>query len=87
MEIHPSYLDKFNKTDGASSDRAERLSHFMNRGIQVRDRKGGYRDATDKEIAIMLSHVPTEDLYAFRRQCEGARSFSRFFHWALKPRV
>lgn len=44
------------------------------------------RDVTAQDLGVLLSHIPTADLYAFRRQCEKARSFSRYFWWALKPK-
>lgn len=87
MEIPTHYIEKYTSTQPPlfRSERDEQLSYFLNRGIKLKDRATGeLRDMTDKELAIKLSHIPTHDLYAFRRQCEQARSFSRYFWWALK---
>lgn len=35
-------------------------------------------------IAVKLSHLSVSDLWAFYGQCEHARSFSRYFWWAIK---
>ena len=90
MEIPTSVIDKYRPRDrkpgDPRNDREEVLSNFYGRGIQVRDGKGGFRDATPKEIAIAVAHVPTGDLWGFFQSCLRARSFSRLFWHLLKPK-
>lgn len=87
MEISPHYLDKlfYPQPTTFKSERAELLSKFLGHDIKIR-RAGKLIDASGHDLAIMLGHVPTSDLYPFFRQCEQARSFSRYFWWALKPK-
>jgi hypothetical protein len=68
--------------------RDEAIQLFVGKGIKVwADRKkSALRDATAADIARKVALIPTDDLYAFYKQCEQARSFSRYFEWALKPR-
>jgi hypothetical protein len=68
------------------SERDELLSKFLSHDLKLRDHKTKQlRPITDRELAIKLSHIPTGDLHAFYKQCENARSFGRYFWWALKP--
>jgi hypothetical protein len=67
------------------SERDELIQNFLGHGIKLRDPKTKeLRPATAAELAIILRHCPTKDLYPFFRECEGARSFSRFFWWSVK---
>lgn len=72
----------------ARSERDSLIQLFVDRkAIHIRDRASKeLRPATAREIAVKLSHIPTGDLYAFYKQCDRARSFSRYFYWALKPK-
>lgn len=78
-------LPQLEKINGPRSERDEQIGGFLNRGIKV-GRVAHLRDVTAQDLGVLLSHIPTADLYAFRRQCEKARSFSRYFWWALKPK-
>jgi hypothetical protein len=88
MEIAEQYALKFKQPALFKSERAEIPSNFLGHGIMLKDRKTKeLRDATGHDIAILFGHVPTGDLHAFFKQCEGARSFSRVFWWAIKPKA
>lgn len=87
MEIASSYLEKFKQPQLFKSERAELLSNFLGHGIKLRDRKTKeLRDATGHDIAILLGHVPTGDLWAFHKKSTEARSYSRWFWFMLKPK-
>ncbi len=87
MEIPLEYSLKFQQPL-FRNERDEILSQFLRHNLQLTDRKTKtLRPITDRELAIKLSHVPTNDLHAFYKQCLSARSFSRYFWWALKPQT
>lgn len=70
-----------------TNERQEILKRFVDKQcIMVSDRKGGYRLVTGKELANILALIPTCDLHVFYKQCEQARSFSKYFWWAIKSR-
>lgn len=68
------------------SERDEQIERFYQRGsIKVRDTKTKkLRLASRGELALILKDCPTEDLHAFYRQCEAARSFPRWFWYSIK---
>lgn len=68
------------------SARGEMLDEFLARLNPSREAKG-YKPFSIKRLAMMLSHVPTEDLHAFYKQCDQAGiPFGAYFHWSLKPK-
>lgn len=69
----------------ATSERAELIEKFLSRLNPPRI-ADGFKPLTPARLGAMLAHVPTEDLWPFYRSCEQANSFSRFFHWSLRPR-
>lgn len=68
------------------SERDEQIQNFAGRGvIGLRDRTTKeLRQATAGEIALLPEDCPTRALYPFYREYERARSFSRYFWWAVK---
>jgi hypothetical protein len=87
MEISSSYVEKFQQPPLFKSQRDELIAKFLGQGIQLTDRKTKQlRPVIDRELVFILGHIPTADLHAFYRQCEGARSFGRYFWWAIKPK-
>lgn len=69
------------------SERDEQLRHFEKK-IQLRDKKTkDLRDATLEELALILRHCPTSDLYAFYQQCSQAKTFGKYFWWAVKKKT
>lgn len=68
------------------SERDEQIERFYQRRcINVRDAKTKkLRLASRGELALILKDCPTEDLHAFYRQCEAARSFPRWFWYSVK---
>jgi hypothetical protein len=88
MEIQHNYLEKFNqRTIGLPRNGREEMVEKFRAALNCSRAAAGYRPFSYSRLAGMLQHIPTDDLYAFYRQCEGARSFSAYFHWALKPKV
>jgi hypothetical protein len=76
---------RYKKATGANSERAELIGKFMDRLNADRDGVK-YKALTPVAVAVKLAHIMSNsDLYAFYRQCEGAKNFSRLFWWALKP--
>jgi hypothetical protein len=67
------------------SARGEILEKFLDRLNPARE-AGGYEPYTVQRIAVLLAHVPTDDLYVFYKQCDQAGiPFGAYFHWSLKP--
>jgi hypothetical protein len=69
------------------SARGENLDKFLERLNRERDAEG-YKPYTIERVAVLLAHVPTDDLHAFYKQCEQAGiPFGAYFHWSLKPKT
>lgn len=85
MEIAQSYLFKFDAArPKPRNEREEQLDRFLVR-INASRAAANLRPFTYSRLAHMLQGIPTADLHGFYVQCDRARSFSRFFHWSLKP--
>jgi len=71
----------------ASSERAELIGKFTDR-LNL-DRDGvKFKKLSYAAVAVKLAHIKSNfDLYAFMRACEQANSFSKYFWWALKPKI
>ena len=66
------------------SERGELLDKFLEKLNPTRE-KSGYKKLTHPRLSVMLSHIPTDELYAFYSQCEKSNiPFSPFFFWSLK---
>ncbi|MER0170329.1 MAG: hypothetical protein DU489_06945 [Nitrosomonas sp.] len=66
------------------SQRGEMLDKFLEK-LNLARKGDGYKLLTHSRLSKMLSHIPTEDLHAFYRQCETAKiPFGAFFYWSLK---
>lgn len=78
-------IEKYKKPT-ARDERDEQIQNFFNKQcIMIRDRKTkALRLATKSDLAKVLMYCPTKDLYPFFKECEGARSFSRYFWWSVK---
>lgn len=87
MEIQQSYLDKFHITRKGEprNEREELLDKFLAK-LNLARIGTAYAPLTIGRLVKILEGVPTKDLYAFLRDCERARSFSKYFFWALKPK-
>lgn len=48
--------------------------------------KAGFKPLTAVRLNMMFSdsQLKTSDLWAFYRECERAKHFSKYFYWALK---
>lgn len=80
-------LDRFTVVSGnRGSNRGDLIGDFLIRLNKARVAKG-YKPYTAQRLAVLLAHIPTEDLHPFYKQCEQAKiPFGAYFHWALKPR-
>lgn len=68
------------------SQRGEMLDKFLER-LNPSRIAAGYKPLSHARIATMLSHIPTDYLFAFYRQCETSQlPFSAYFHWSLKAK-
>ena len=68
------------------SQRGDMLDRFLERVNQSRE-AAGYKPLSIKRLAMMLAHIPTEDLYAFYQMCEKSDlPFTAKFHYELKVR-
>lgn len=72
------------KKGNRGSRRGEMLDKFLDR-LNAARVGTKYKPLSIKRVAMMLAHVPTDDLYPFYKDCERAKTFSAYFHWALKP--
>ena len=90
MEIPTGLLERYKPreilTGAPRTEREELIDRFLLALNPSRVAKG-YEPYTFPRLSRMLKGKNEQQLYAFYRQCEGARSFSRMFHWALKPKV
>lgn len=85
MEIAQSYLFKFDAArPKPRNEREEQLDQFLVR-LNASRLTAALRPLTYSRLAYMLQGIPMNDLHSFYVQCDRARSFSRFFHWSLKP--
>jgi hypothetical protein len=88
MKTGPSLFDasRFQVVSNhKGSERGELLDKFLARLNPPRV-AGNFKPLSHGRLSAILSHIPTDELYPFFRQCEGANSFSRFFWWSLKPK-
>jgi hypothetical protein len=87
MEMPAGYQAKFAERTGAPrTEREELITKFLDK-LNPDRTSAGYRCMTYARVARMLQHLPTPELYPFFKQCENARSFGAYFHWALKPQT
>lgn len=89
IEFKKEYIkqdDSLTARNTVRSERDEQISRFFDKqSIMVRDKKTKeLRLATKVDLALILRHCPTTDLHPFFKQCEEARSFSRYFWWSVK---
>lgn len=69
------------------SERGDILVNFLEKLNPARE-AGGYKPYTIERLAVLLAHVPTDDLYAFYKQCEQAGiPFGAYFHWAIRAQT
>lgn len=89
MELVTDYLEIIRRRRAQKglprNEREEMLELFMAK-LNAARIKDGFSKLSYGRLAKALQGVPTADLYAFYRQCEQAKSFSRYFWWALKPK-
>ena len=68
------------------SERAELLQNFLDR---LNAERGNYKPLTAARLSMMLSDSQLKtnsDIYAFYRQCQNARHFSKFFWYSLRTK-
>lgn len=76
-------MNRFTIEKGGS-ERGELLDKFLERLNPPRV-AAGFRKLSHGFLAKKLEGVPTDDLYAFYKECERAHSFSRWFWYKLRP--
>jgi hypothetical protein len=78
-------IERFRVVPGnRGSARGEVLDRFVEKLNPARE-ASGYRPYTVQQMAVLLSHVPTDDLHPFYKQCEQSGiPFGAYFHWSLK---
>ena len=83
-QISSSYLNKF-KVDSnlRGSQRSEMIEKFLKRINPDRER-GGYKPLTPAALNRMISHISTDQLYPFYKDCERANHFSKYFFWSIR---
>jgi hypothetical protein len=79
LDYRPNELQK-----GPTSSRAEIVALFVEKLNQARQGTK-FKPVTPRQVAVKLAHVPERDLYPFYKECSGAKSFSAFFWWSLRP--
>ena len=79
-------LTRYQKpTTKAKDKRAHLLEQFLARINTEERRTAGYKDVKPARLGMMLSHVDTDDLEAFYKQCATYKgAFSKAFFGALK---
>jgi len=65
------------------SRRGEMIDKFLSR-INPSREAGGYKPLTPAALNRMISHIPTDQLYPFYKDCERAKNFSKYFFWSIK---
>ena len=74
---------KVEKERDIKSARDEQIKQFLGKGIMMYKKKV-LVEAEAKDIAILLRHCKTEDLYSFLQECLKAKTFAKFFWYKLK---
>lgn len=73
------------KKDAPQSYRAEMIGKFHER-LQKEYHVFSGKELSARTVAIKLAFVKTDELEFFYKQCQQARSFSKFFWWSLNPK-
>jgi len=88
MQIGDVLKEKEFKKTNIRSERAELLQNFLE--TLNRDRRdGGYKPYNPAFLSMKLSQSglkTNSDIYSFYNQCQNARNFGAYFHWALNPK-
>lgn len=78
--------ERFSKpTTKANSERGELIERFVTRLNQSRE-MAGYKPLKPGFYASKMSHIPTDELYAFYRKLEGMRNFSSGWWYYCSPK-
>lgn len=62
-----------------------RAAYLTQHTGRPRMKQSGRKPYGAAEIAHRMSHIATEDLWQFYRQCDGGRSFGALWHHYCKP--
>lgn len=78
--------ERFQKpTTKATSERGELVERFVTRLNASRERSG-YKPLPPGFYGSKMSHIATDELYAFYKRCEEAKSFSALWWWTCAPK-
>lgn len=72
------------KDNTCNSERATLLKDFID-VLNSERVSSGFKPLSKKFYAVKMSHLSVSDMYAFYSECKHAKSFSKFWWWALKP--
>lgn len=90
-------LDLFTKyqlqTKSKETERGELLKQFME-PINISRVSNKYQQVTIARMGMLVSHIPTKDLYYLLSICKDAGNrnknyhigFSKMFYWSIKPK-
>ena len=67
------------------NERQELIQKFVDRINAQRGK--GFKPVTWTQINGQLNHLKNYDLIVFHKQCCEAKHFSKYFWWAIKPKV
>ena len=82
MELNQqSLLEKYS-TKTALNKRQELLKQFQDR---LNKERGTYKPLTGKQIGLLTSYIPTNELYDFYQLCGRAKNFSACWWWTVLP--
>lgn len=85
MERELFDLSRFTvKENNRGSQRGDMLDKFLAK-LNPSRIAAGYKPLTHARLSMMLSHLHTDQLYPFYKDCQRAKNFSAYFHWSLKP--
>lgn len=89
MEIAEDILHRYvrlGQIEGIPRNEREEMTQKFLDALNARRVAEGFKPYTYPRLSKMLQGIPTGDLWAFYQQCDQARSFGAYFHWALKPK-
>lgn len=80
-------------TKSKETERGELLKEFME-PINISRKSNKYQPVTIARMGMLVSHIPTPDLYYLLSVCKDAGNrnknyhtgFSKMFYWSIKPK-
>ena len=85
LGFYSNLLSKRAEKNFAKSERAETIKQFIE-PLNASRIESGRRPYTASYIACKMSHIDLVDLKLFLKDCQRAKIFSAYWHWALDPK-